>query len=114
METPEANQVAVEPYPGYRTRTLNISECGMLFLADKSYPEGFVLSCDIMLSKYGVDAVLKDIKAEVIRSKSPDNNGVLYKIGVNFIQMSKQDKRVLAKFIMMSQRAKQQNKTGGA
>ena len=112
IREPSEEEESEEPTPGYRTRTLNLSESGMLFLANRSYPEDFVLSCDILLNKFGMDAVLKDIQAEVIRSTSPEIHGVLYKIGVNFIEMSKQDKRVLAKFIMMSQRAQQKsNKT---
>lgn len=98
MEKPEG------PVLEHRTKTLNLSESGMLFLARKNYPAGAVLSCDIMLNKFGTDEMLKDIKAKVIRSNYPKIDGVLYQIGVNFKEISKRDKRALTKFIMISQR----------
>ena len=92
----------------YQTKTLDLSESGMLFLARKNYPEGAVLSCDIMLSKFGTDETLEDIKVEVIRSNYPKIGGVLHQIGVDFKEISKQDRRVLTKFIMLTQREHRQ------
>ncbi len=108
IREPQQAENSEEPALEYRAKTLNISECGMLFLARKSYPAGVILDCDIMLNKFGADITLEKVKAEVVRSKYPEINGVLYQIGVDFKEMTKHDKRVLAKFLMMSQRAQKQ------
>ncbi len=99
----EANPKIIE----YQTKTLNLSESGMLFLAKKSYLEGTMLDCDVMLNKYGTNITLQNVKAEVVRTKYPEMDGVLYQIGVDFKELPKQDKRVLVKFIMTSQREQQ-------
>jgi c-di-GMP-binding flagellar brake protein YcgR len=56
----------------YRPKTLNLSESGMLFLSKKSYAPGVMLSCDILLNKYGLNLTLEDIQAKVIRTRRPE------------------------------------------
>ncbi len=91
----------------YRTKTLNLSESGMLFLSKKSYPPGALLDCDILLSKYGMNLTLQDIQVMVIRTRRPEYEGTLYQVGVDFVDFPKQDRRALVKFIMASQRDQQ-------
>ncbi len=106
VREPEDADKPDQPVKAYQTHTLNISESGMLFVAKKSYPEGMLFSCDIMLNKFGMDKIIEDVKAEVVWAKYPDADGLLYQIGVDFKEIPKKDKRDLTKFIMLSQRTK--------
>jgi c-di-GMP-binding flagellar brake protein YcgR len=89
---------------GYQAKALNLSENGMLFLATKIYSPGTVLHCDIMLNKFGMDFTLRGIVAEVVRAGSMVTDGTLYRTGVHFKEMRRQDRGLLVKFIMLSQR----------
>lgn len=94
---------------GYQdcTKTINLSELGMMFLSNKKYEEGTMLNCDIVLDKFGFDMMLRHIKARVIRCRNPEENGEQYKVGVRFEDIPVQSERTLARFVMRSQRFNQ-------
>jgi c-di-GMP-binding flagellar brake protein YcgR len=102
-ETAEDGKTA-EEVPIYRTKALNLSENGMMFLTKKNYEPGTVLNCDILLDKFGMDETLRGIAAEVVRIGPAVMDDTLYQIGVVFREMPRQDRRLLVKFIMTSQR----------
>ena len=64
-ENPEPEKKPVE----YLTKTINVSESGMLFLSERDYNIGTWLNCELVLNRYGFDMVLKNIKAKVVRRK---------------------------------------------
>jgi c-di-GMP-binding flagellar brake protein YcgR len=105
----ELNESSDAEEPGYQdyTKTLNLSELGMLFLSKKSYAEGAQLKCDIFLDKFGFDMVIREIIASVVRCEYTGDKGELYKIGVSFDEIPVNFSRALAKFIMRCQRINQ-------
>lgn len=93
-----------EERPGYPAKTLNISEDGLLFLAAGNFSLGDVVSVDIAINRYGMNETLKGVKAEVVRSSPPGANGKTVQIGVAFKELTRQQRKTLVKFAMMSQR----------
>lgn len=82
-----------DPVAQYHTKTLNLSESGMIFMSKKSYMPGTMLECDIKLNISGEDKIIEDVKARVIRSKCPELDGVMYQTGVAFEELSEQKKK---------------------
>lgn len=56
-----------EEVPAYSTKTLNISEDGMLIFSDGRIKVGDLLECDIAFDRFGMDIMLEGVKALVTR-----------------------------------------------
>lgn len=101
-KTGEAGQS--EEAPAYDTKTLNISEDGMLYISDMDYRMGDTLECDISLNRFDMNCKLEGVKAQVARCE-PTDDGRL-KVAVRFTEYSRKNKNLLLRFIVFSQRIK--------
>ncbi len=88
----------------YRTKTLNLSESGMIFISKKNYIPGTMLECDMTLNISGEIEIIEEVRARVIRFKPPELDGVMYQTGVAFEELSAQKRRTLVRYVMMRQR----------
>jgi c-di-GMP-binding flagellar brake protein YcgR len=79
---------------GFKTKTLNISDSGMLFLSKKGYTIGELLECEIILERFGINEKLENIKAEVRRCEKSGGNAQ-YRIAVCFIEQTSKSKIIL-------------------
>lgn len=86
-----------------KTKTVNLSETGMLFLSDRPFHVGTQLRCDMVLNRFGIDALMQNVACTVRRCLPPETQADLYKVGVMFHDMTSRDRTVLAKFILYSQ-----------
>ena len=90
--------------PADTTKTLNISEDGMLYISDADYNIGEMIECDINLNRFDMNYKLESVKAQVTRSE-PTDDGRL-KVAVQFTECSRKSKNLLLRFIIFSQRKK--------
>jgi len=88
----------------YDTKTLNISEDGMLFISDIDYQLGEMIECDINLNRFDMNDKLEGVKAEVTRCEKTDDGRL--KVAVQFTEYSRKSKNLLLRFIIFSQRKK--------
>lgn len=96
-----------EEAPVYDTKTLNISEDGMLILSDGRIKAGDLLECDIRLDRFGMDKRLEGVKAAVTRVDDTEDGK--QKAAVRFVDCTRKNKDLILKFVVYSQRKKNSN-----
>jgi c-di-GMP-binding flagellar brake protein YcgR len=99
----DEDEPAEEKAP-YITKTLNISEDGMLFFSDGQYRIGEKVECDIRLDRFDTDEVLEGIKAQITRRDDTEDGR--HRTAVRFTDYPNQYRNLLLRFIAQSQRRK--------
>ena len=94
----------IEEAPVYNTRTLNISEDGMLIFSDGRIKVGDLLECDIRLDRFGMDKTLEGVKAVVTRVDDAEDGK--QKAAARYVDCTRKNKDLILKFVVYSQRKK--------
>lgn len=93
-----------EEVPAYSTKTLNISEDGMLIFSDGRIKVGDLLECDIAFDRFGMDIMLEGVKALVTRVDDTEDGK--QKAAAHFVDCTRKNKDLILKFVVYSQRKK--------
>lgn len=86
----------------FDTKTVNVSENGLLFVSDGSYRIGDRVLCDLTLDKFDMDEKLERMKAVVTRLEEPLNGP--HRAAVAFTDYPGKTGDTLLKFIFVCQR----------
>jgi c-di-GMP-binding flagellar brake protein YcgR len=99
---PEQNMVG----KWVNTRTIDISEAGMLVKFNEECAEGQPIEAVIRMKNHGLNEVLPKITARVIRCTANENKQHVYFLGVRFTEVPERAKNLLLKLVVLSQRSK--------